>query len=228
MAVASVVVLLIAGIVNGYLQVRTWRGLWETDYGLLLLAKIGLIVPLLGLGAYNNRYAVPRLRAGVAQPKERRRFMQAASVELVVMVAIVGVTAFLVDTNPARHELEAKPAATSHGGAGEPMSTEIDFGAFRATVTVEPGTRGPNRIVMRVDESQPDAPRLAAVTFDASLAEPKLGPLEFEARSAEHGVWSVEDADFPIPGEWKLRVAARVGEFDLYVKTISIEIGGMS
>lgn len=227
MAVASVVVLLIAGTVNGYLQVRTWRGLWETDYGLLLLAKIGLIVPLLGLGAFNNRYAVPRLRAGVAQPRERRRFLQAAGVELVVMAAIVGVTAFLVDTNPARHALEANAAAASHGEAGEPMSAEVDFGAFHATITVEPGTSGPNRIVMRVDESEPEALQLAAVTFEASLTEPKLGPLEFEARSAEHGVWSVQDADFPIPGEWKLRVAARVGDFDLYVKTISIEIGGM-
>ena len=80
---------------------------------------------------------------------------------------------------------------------------------------------------MRVDESEPEAPRLAAVTFDASLAEPKLGPLEFEAKSVEHGVWSIEGADFPIPGEWSIRVEARVGEFDLYVKTISIEIGGM-
>jgi copper transport protein len=227
MAVASVVVLLIAGTVNGYLQVRTWRGLWETDYGLLLLAKIGLIVPLLGLGAFNNRYAVPRFRAGVAQPRERRRFMQAASVELVVMAAIVGVTAFLVDTNPARHALEADAAAASHGEAAGPMSAEVDFGVFRATVTVEPGTSGPNHIVMRVAKSEPEPPQLAAVTFEASLTEPKLGPLEFEATSAERGVWSFKDADFPIPGLWKLRIAARVGEFDLYVQTISIEIGGM-
>ena len=61
-ALGSVVVLLVAGAINGYLQVETWRGLWETNYGLLLLAKIRLIVPLLALGAYNNRYSVPRLR----------------------------------------------------------------------------------------------------------------------------------------------------------------------
>ena len=228
MAVVSVLVLLIAGTINGYLQVRTWRGLWETDYGLLLLAKIGLIVPLLGLGAFNNRYAVPRFRAGVAQPKERRRFLQAAGVELVVMTAIVGVTAFLVDTNPARHELEANAATSPHGEAGGRMSAEVDFDAFRATVAVDPGTSGQNRIVMRVEESEPEALRLAAVTFEASLTEPRLGPLEFEATSTEHGVWSAENADFPIPGDWKLRISAREGEFDLYVKTISIEIGGMT
>ncbi|MDQ3668930.1 MAG: copper resistance protein CopC/CopD, partial [Actinomycetota bacterium] len=57
MAVVSVAVLLVAGIVNGYLQVRAWRGLWETTCGLLLLSKVGLVLPLVGLGAYNNRYA---------------------------------------------------------------------------------------------------------------------------------------------------------------------------
>ena len=63
MAVVSVAILLVAGTVNGYLQVRAWRGLWDTEYGVLLLIKVGLVVPLLALGAYNNRYAVPRLRA---------------------------------------------------------------------------------------------------------------------------------------------------------------------
>ena len=45
MAVHSVVALIVAGFVAAYLQVRTWRGLWETEYGLLLLAKIVLAPP---------------------------------------------------------------------------------------------------------------------------------------------------------------------------------------
>jgi copper transport protein len=228
MAVVSVAVLLVAGTVNGYLQVSTWRGLWETNYGLLLLAKLALVVPLLALGAFNNRYAVPRLRAGVAQPYERRRFLRSTGAELVVMAAIVGVTAFLVDSNPAKHALEAEAAAATHGGGGHeggPSSTEVDFGDFRATVAVDPGRAGPNRIVMELDHSMADTPELAAVTFKASLTEPQLGPLEFEAKSPEHGRWVARAADLPIAGEWELRIGARVGEFDLYTETIPIEIG---
>jgi copper transport protein len=225
LAVASVILLLLAGTVNGYLQVRTWRGLWETDYGLLLLAKIALLLPLLGLGAFNNRYAVPRLRAGVAQPSVRRRFMQAAGVELAIMTAIVGVTAFLVDANPAKHALEEEARAGTHAAhEGGPSSTEVEFERFRATVAVDPGTTGPNRIVMELDHSQPDLPELAAVTFKASLTTPELGPLEFEAESPTHGRWEAE-ANLPIAGEWKLLVEARVGEFDLYRETIPLEIG---
>jgi copper transport protein len=226
MAVVSVAVLLVAGTVNGYLQVATWRGLWETNYGLLLLAKLALVVPLLGLGAFNNRYAVPRLRAGVALPYERRRFMRATGAELAVMVAIVGVTAFLVDSNPSKHALEAEAMAATHGGhEGGPSSTEVDFGEFQATVAVDPGRAGPNRIVMELDHSMADTPELAAVVFKASLREPDVGPLAFEAKSPEHGRWVARAADLPIAGEWELRIEARVGEFDLYTEIIPIEIG---
>ena len=86
MAVGSVVALLAAGIISAYLQLRTWSALWDNQYGLLVLAKIVLVVPLLALGAYNNRYAVPRLKAGIASVLERRRFLRAAGAELVIMV----------------------------------------------------------------------------------------------------------------------------------------------
>jgi copper transport protein len=229
-ALGSVVVLLVAGVINGYLQVETWRGLWETSYGLLLLAKIGLIVPLLALGAYNNRFSVPRLRDGIAVPRERRRFLQAAGVELTIMAAIVGVTAFLVDANPAKHALEAEAAAAMHddngGQEAGPISHDVDFGEFQATVSIDPSTAGPNHLELEV-EPGPDAPTLAEVTFSASLTQPDLGPLQFEAESKQ-GMWEVEDADLPIAGTWQLRIECLVGEFDLYSETIPIEIGERS
>jgi copper transport protein len=228
MALGSVVLLLVAGTVNGYLQVSTWRGLWETNYGLLLLAKIALVLPLIALGAYNNRYSVPRLRAGIAQPGERRRFVQAAGVELTIMAAIVGVTVFLVDANPAKHALEEEAAAAMHGGGGSghpmgPMSHEVDFGEFTATVSIDPGTAGPNHIMLEVDD--PNAPKLAEVTFRATLSQPDVGPLEFKAESTASGMWDVEDAQLPIAGSWQLEIEALVGEFDLYTETVPLDIG---
>jgi copper transport protein len=233
MAVGAVGLLLVAGAVNGYLQVETWRGLWETNYGLLLLAKVALVLPLLGLGAYNNRFAVPRLRAGVAQPGERRRFVQAAGVELGIMLTIIGVTAVLVNANPAKHALEAEAAAAGHGGGGGhtaagPASAPIELGDFGATVSVDPGTAGPNSIELRFDHADQRLPDLVEVTFSASLEDPALGPLVFKARSPAHGIWRVRGADLAIPGDWEIAVEAREGEFDLYSDTVSIPIGEAS
>jgi copper transport protein len=216
MAVGAVGLLLAAGVVNGFLQVRTWRGLWETDYGLLLLAKVALVLPLLALGAYNNRYAVPRLRAGVAEPRERRRFLQAASFELVVMVAIIGVTAVLVNAAP------AKDIVMEHGAA----TAEVDLGGeVQAHVSVEPGTTGRNDIHIELGGHEAAAEEVAEVNVAITLPSQGVGPLRYKAEPDGHAGYVVRDAEFGIAGEWELRVEARRGEFELLtgLATIMIE-----
>ena len=104
-AVVAVSWLIASGTISGYLQVRALRGLWETTYGQLLLLKLGLVLPLLLLGLYNNRRAVPRLREQIASAGERTRFLRIAGAELALMVAIVSVTAVLVSEPPARAEV---------------------------------------------------------------------------------------------------------------------------
>jgi len=110
-AAASVVALAGAGIVNGYLQIRTWSGLWETAYGRLVLVKAALLVPILVLAAWNHRRAVPRLEAGIASAAERRRFLRNVAAELGIVIAVVAVTAILVAEPPPR---------TAATGLGEP------------------------------------------------------------------------------------------------------------
>lgn len=213
MAMVSVGVLIIAGTINGYLQVRTWSALWETKYGLLLLGKIGLLLPLLALGAYNNRFAVPRLKAGLASLPERRRFLQAASTELALMVAVVAVTAVLVNAPPAKSEAEM------HG----PQTAEVVVGDLETNVTVEPAMAGPNQIHLTFGhDGQP--PELAEVNVSATLASVGIGPLRYSAEEAAPGEWIVRNARLTIAGDWQLRIEARRGEFELMTETISVSI----
>jgi copper transport protein len=210
MAVVSVAVLIVAGTVNGYLQVRAWRGLWDTEYGVLLLVKLGLVLPLLGLGAYNNRYAVPRLRARLASAVERRRFMRFASAELAVMVAVVGVTAGLVNAPPARTEVQMHEAAEE----------ELELGPLMAHMEVTPGMLGRNEIHLEFTKGRPDE-----VTVSARLESKGIGPLRYRARRAmERGVFVVKRANLAPAGEWEIRVDARRGEFDLYSDTVHVPI----
>ena len=212
MAMVSVAVLLVAGAVNGYLQVRAWRGLWETEYGVLLLVKIGLVVPLLALGAYNNRYAVPRLRAQIASAVERRRFLRFAGAELAIMVTIVGVTTALVNAPPARTEVSMH----------EPFATKAHIGPLEAHVTVMPARAGRNDIHV---EFMDERPRIAELRITATLASKGLGPLRYRARSGmEPHEFAVEGADLPLAGDWQLRLEARRGEFELFTETISVVI----
>ena len=231
LAVVSVAALLIAGVINGYLQVRTWSALWETRYGLLLLGKIALVIPLLALGAYNNRYAVPRLKAGIASVLERRRFLTAAGIELAIMVAIVAVTAVLVNAEPARTEAMMEGMAMEDGAMGteagdhEAFESDVDLGAMMAHVVVEPAMPGENSIHLTFDHA--DAEQLTEVGVSASLPSQEIGPLEFAAEpvQGQPGEYVAEGASLSLPGEWELRIEALMGEFDLLTGNITVPIG---
>jgi copper transport protein len=211
LAIGSVAVLIVAGATNGYLQVRAWRGLWDTDYGVLLLIKIGLVLPLLALGAYNNRYAVPRLRAQIASVFEQRRFLRFAGAELVVMAAIVGVTAGLVNAPPARTEVAMH----------SPVEREVPLGPFMSHVSVTPAMPGTNEIHLRFEGGDmPDEVRVSA-----SLPARDIGPLRYEPEPGmEPDSLMVQDANLSLAGEWRLRIEARRGEFELFTQTISVPI----
>jgi copper transport protein len=235
MAVLSVVALLTAGIISGYLQVRTWRGLWETEYGLLLLAKIVLVIPLLALGAYNNRYAVPRLKAGISSVLERRRFLRATGVELAIMVAIVAVTAVLINAEPARTELEMTAAEGDHATmtgpemepGHEPFEGTVQLGQSEAMVSVDPAVSGENMITITFMQAA-DAEEITEVTIAASLDGEDIGPLDFTAKPdpAQPGTFMVEGASLSIAGDWDLRIEALLGEFDLLTDNLTVPIQG--
>ena len=123
LAVASIATLLTAGVINGFLEVGSWRGLWETTYGQLLLVKVALVLPVLALGAFNNRVSVPRLRAKIASALERRRFVVSVAIELALAVVIVGVTAALVAEPPAK----AHPSAETR-----PVSRDVFVHPYQA------------------------------------------------------------------------------------------------
>jgi len=227
LAIGSVLALLVAGTVSAYLQLRTWSALWDNQYGLLVLAKIVLVVPLLALAAYNNRYAVPRLKAGIASVLERRRFLRTAGAELLIMVAIVAITAVLINTSPAR--IEAAEARGHLGspptGSGTSFAGSVDLGDLKAAVIVVPAAPGDNVIHVTL-LPRGAAEKVTELTVKASLPSRQIGPLEYTAEShpGAPGAYIVENASLPIAGDWELRIEALVGEFDLLTETITVPI----
>ena len=214
LAVLSVAVLLVAGTVNGYLQVRAWRGLWETTYGLLLLGKIALVLPLLALGAYNNRYAVPRLRDGTASAPERRRFLRNAGFELALMATIVAVTAVLVTEPPARAEVVPRG----------PYATTAQLGDLELNLVVDPAVAGPNQIHLYLTTPSGQPTDVDEATVAATLASRGIGPLRLQAHRAGPGHFVVHGAQLALAGDWQLRVDTRRGEFDAAAATVSVPI----
>jgi copper transport protein len=226
LAVISVAMLVTAGAVRGSEELvpsgtslrhwpRTvWQGMWHTTYGQLLLAKIALVLPLLGLGAYNNRYAVPRLRKQIASVVEQRRFLRAAGAELLVMAAIVGVTAVLVTEPPAKASI--KPPKY--------FSTTAPIGDLEANLLVEPARTGPNVIHIYFFTQVGVPANLADAKMSASLPSKSLGPLRIPLQKIVPSHYTVSAAVFPQPGDWSVTVEARRGEFEALTQTFTVPI----
>ena len=213
-AVWSVAALLTAGIVNGYEQLGAWRGLWDTTYGLLLLTKVALVLPLLALGAYNNRRAVPRLRAGIASAAERGRFTRMVAAELALVLVVVGVTAVLVTEPPAR-------ASVAPRG---PYAEVVPFGRLELNLVVDPAVAGANTVHFYLSEPSGQPANVDELRLSASLASRQVGPLRFTARRLAPGHYSVPGAQLALAGDWQLRVEGRRGEFEALDATVSVPI----
>jgi len=226
LAVISVVTLVAAGTLRGSEELvpsgtalshwprAVWEGLWHTTYGQLLLAKIALVLPLLGLGAYNNRYAVPRLRKQIASVVEQRRFLRAVGAELLIMAAIVGVTAVLVTEPPAKASI--KPPKL--------FSTIAPIGDLEVNLTVEPARTGPNVIHLYFYTQAGVPANTAEAKLSASLPSKNLGPLRISLQKIVPSHYTTPGAVFPQPGEWVVTIEARRGEFEALTQNITVPI----
>jgi copper transport protein len=216
LAVVAVSWLIASGTISGYLQVRALRGLWETTYGQLLLVKLSLVLPLLLLGLYNNRRAVPRLREQIASAGERTRFLRIAGTELALMVAIVSVTAVLVSEPPARAEV----APTGPYATTAPLGDELEL-----NLVVDPAAAGRNQIHLYLTNHHTGQPTdVDEASVSATLASREIGPLRLKAYRAGPGHFVVQRAQLALAGDWQLRVEARRGDFDAATATVSVLI----
>jgi copper transport protein len=205
MAMISVPLLGAAGIVSAYLEVRVWRGLWQTTYGVLILAKIGLVLPLLALGAFNNRVSVPALRAGSAVQAVRTRFIRAMAIELALLAAVLGVTAALVDEAPAKSAL-ANPSP-AHATS---FTATRSAGPFKAVVTVRPATAGANAVEMKVTSGSRHLP---IGEVDLAAVPPSGGskPVNLNVVQLSGERFRVAAAPLRLPGRWELEMTVRTG-----------------
>jgi putative copper export protein len=101
----AVLLLLLTGVTQSVALVGSVGALLDTEYGLLVLARIALLALLIGLGGFNQRWALPRLRrlaAGGGEPGRAGAILrQAVALEVGFALVVIAVTSMLVATEPA-------------------------------------------------------------------------------------------------------------------------------
>ncbi len=205
-ALASVGVLVVAGVIGSLQHVDGWSELWETTYGRLLLAKIGIALVLIGFGVANRRM-VRRLRERGEEGGLRRSVLA----ELVLMAAAIIVTSVLINEPP------AKAVA-----AAQPVDARVAIDDLSARVVVDPAETGSNLVsVFLSRQGQPASADEVSVT---ATPPADVGPFRLQTSSAETGHYVAPPLQASVAGVWTFEIAVRRGEFNLKAATVSIPI----
>jgi copper transport protein len=212
--------LVLTGLVQSYVEVRSLDNVFHTRFGTLALIKFGIVVgPLALLGAYNRRRMLPRLRQIVDRgtPPGRAGFVlrRALRAEVALILIVFGVTAALVNNPPSI-------AVTSTG----PVSKTASLGPADLQLTVDPARVGPNVMHIYLIDKKTGAQYNQVKQFDVKLSQPGkgVGPIDAAAQKAGPGHYVMTGAVFGVAGDWNVQVSARVSEFDAYYATMKVKV----
>ncbi|WP_433394000.1 copper resistance CopC/CopD family protein [Micromonospora sp. KLBMP9576] len=212
-AALAVSALLLAGTVQALIEVATPSGLVDTTYGRLVLGKIGLFALVIAVAAYSRQLVRRRTAAG--RPTSMRRAVWA---ELAVTAVVLGLSAVLVQTPPAR------TAGADVAGASEGyFSTTLSSPNYSLQVELDPAERGNNTVhfyaYTRDNRPQPVVEWRATAALPSAGIEPIQVPLL--PLTDNHATGEI---NFPAAGEWQLRITVRTSDIDQATVTATVPI----
>ncbi len=201
-ALAAVAVLVTTGVLQSLERLVLLEDLYETPYGIALLAKIALLVGLLGLGALNLFVWGPRMRRGVAA---HRPFWRGVIGETVLFGGVLVAAAFLTAFAP--------PAQAS--GAAFDETTRVS--GIRIQLLTASTLPGRNRFIVRVHQGLAPVVGAEKVALRFTMVEHDMGEQELVAAERAPGEYVAEGSPTAMFGTWKVETIVRlVGRQDIH------------
>ncbi|WP_326968434.1 copper resistance D family protein [Arthrobacter sp. CG_A4] len=211
-----VVLLGVTGTVLAVVMVGSVTALVGSSYGLLLLAKLGMVAVIGGLAAWNRLGLVPRLAREGSAGRAWPRLALAVRLEAVGVVLVLGLTAALTLQNPrATGDPAEQAAAAAEVTASGGTRLLAELGTGHLTGRFSPGTAGENVITFDITDAG-GAPIVPLGMPQVSVAEPNLslGPLAAEVEPGETPGSYRAVVLLPVAGQWKITAAVRVNELE--------------
>lgn len=212
-------VLVVTGLVQSYIEVRSVHNVLHTKFGTAALIKFCIVLgPLALLGAFNRRRMVPRLReiAAAGKPPAHAGLVlrRALRAEALLVLAVFGVTAALVSYAPST----AVPTG--------PVSKTASLGPADLQLTVDPARVGSNVMHVFLTDKRSGVQYDKVKEFDVTLSQPGkgIGAIDATPQKAGPGHYVMTAATFGVAGDWKVQIAARVSEFDAYYATLDVKV----
>ena len=210
MAFWSVIALTIAGLtltITG--SGASLNSILTTTWGQLVLAKIGLTLIVVLIAAWNRRTLVPSLTSPTENTDELAvrwaTLLRTIRAEAVLLVAVVALTAIVVNVPPARTAVVAKTDRVD-------ITQRVDTGNVQ--LSVDPAIVGPNTVAVRYTDGT-GQPINVANSMSIEFSQPSAGlePITRQVPASEPGVFVIQGNELSIPGTWTITIAVRTGDF---------------
>jgi copper transport protein len=211
-AALSVLWLAVAGSVQAVVEVGSVDALVRTGYGRLLLTKLGILVLVLGVAAVARRL-VQRSHAGTG-------LRRTVGIEVLATVAILGLSAVLVQVNPGR-TAGAEAGAVTGNGVSETLTCPLYTLQFNI-YPVELGDYNTVHAFVYTPEGKPLPPaeweistKLLGQDLEA-VKDPLLG-----LDPPHHALGAVA---FPLPGTYEIAFTIRVDDLNRATVKTTIKV----
>ena len=197
--------------------VGSWSGLVETRYGWLLLAKVAIALLVAALGGWNRWRTLPAVTRASGFGDRRRAaavVSRTVRLEAVLLVALLGVTGFMVNQSPRPAPVTAESGTTGVGAA--------TAGDLRVLAMMDPRRTGSNTLLVQVQDAAGE-PYDPPTNPDVSLRSEGLDLGTVVMRPIAAGTYGGEVV-VPKAGDWEVQVGIPLTRFDNPVTTVTVTV----
>ncbi|HEX8047135.1 copper resistance CopC/CopD family protein [Rhizobium sp.] len=205
---AVVLILVVTGLFLAAVQLDHVSALWTTQYGLILLTKLGLVALLLLLAAINRYRLTDGAIAG--EVLGLRHLKRSILAEMAIVVAILAVLGLWRFTPPPRAILESAPPLAIIDAQKDGLS---------ARLSLRPALVGP--VTVEIGDLQLDGKTFEPMSISIDLEKPAygIGPFTHAASKGGAGHYTAGGFFLPIDGFWIVRATVLVSDFRSVILT---------
>ncbi len=198
LALVAVAVIIVTGTAAAFGKLVLLQDLWETPYGLALLAKILLLAATLVFGAANLLVLGPRLRSGIDVVRSNARLIRTTLVETLLLALVLGAVGILTALAP--------PAQPS----GAPFDETREVGGLRLELLLATTNPGQNRFVLRIHQGLTPVAGAQKVAFRFTMIEHDMGESELVAEERAPGEYVAAGNTTVMTGTWRIQTIVRL------------------
>jgi copper transport protein len=192
-----------------------WPGpAWLSGYGLILGAKLSLLVVLFAIASWNRWVLTAPAVAG--EPRAIRHMRRGIGAEIILILLIFGLVSGWRFTPP--------PRALAEVSETQSASLHLMGDDVEANVTVSPATVGTSRLSATLTGEGGEALGAKSVRFVLTPSSGEVAPTTRPAALTPAGTWEASDVVLPLAGLWTVQVEVRVTDFQLVKLHGEIEV----